>query len=285
MRHVTLVWRVNRQRWYSDFDWSQRCWCQLISLQIWRQTECQCDLARHSFCPMLITWAEAEFLFSWKCLPHRSFCIVGEPTLPSLIIFKLVSRKVFPYDSWKVCKKATLSVSVRCAEFPRYYRRSFAFATARKSRVDDLEACIVLWLAAFTTRVTQHPSMSVPTVFLRTNSLPSLRDKMRRVEILSANERSKGEEEERKGRGRERKRKGKGEGKLEVKLWQKRKKSQTPQPVIEPGTPANAADALPLSHRDKRHHQLVCSCSFFLFLFLSFPLPRPSTFLFLPLLL
>ena len=37
-----------------------------------------------------------------------------------------------------------------------------------------------------------------------------------------------------------------------MKLWQKRKKSQTPQPGIEPGTPANAADALPLSHRDKR---------------------------------
>ena len=87
MRHVALVWRENRQRWFSDFDWSQRCWCQLISLQIWRQTECQCDLARHSFCPMLITWAEVEFLFSWKCLPHRSFCIVGEPTLPSLISF------------------------------------------------------------------------------------------------------------------------------------------------------------------------------------------------------
>ena len=50
------------------------------------------------------------------------------------------------------------------------------------------------------------------------------------------------------GRGKERKRKrkrkkeeGKGGGgrKLEVKLWQKRKKSQTPQPGIEPGTPAN----------------------------------------------
>ena len=47
---------------------------------------------------------------------------------------------------------------------------------------------------------------------------------------------------------RERKRKGKekGKGELEVKLWQKRKKSQTPQPGIEPGTPANTADALPL---------------------------------------
>ena len=31
-----------------------------------------------------------------------------------------------------------------------------------------------------------------------------------------------------------------------------------PQRGIEPGTPANAADPLPLSHRDKRHHQLVC---------------------------
>ena len=59
------------------------------------------------------------------------------------------------------------------------------------------------------------------------------------------------------GRGKERKRKrkkeeGKGEGKLEVKLWQKRKKSQTPQPGIEPGTPANAADALPLKFLLKR---------------------------------
>ena len=68
------------------------------------------------------------------------------------------------------------------------------------------------------------------------------------------------------GRGRRRKRKRKGkkeeerrERKLEVKLWQKRKKLQTPKPGIEPGTPANAADALPLSNRDKRHHQLVCS--------------------------
>ena len=43
-----------------------------------------------------------------------------------------------------------------------------------------------------------------------------------------------------------------------MKLWQKRKKSQTPQPGIEPGTPASAPDALPLSHRDKRHHQPVC---------------------------
>ena len=68
----------------------------------------------------------------------------------------------------------------------------------------------------------------------------------------------KGKEEEGKERGRER-----GKGKLEVKLWQTRKKSQTPQPGIEPGTPANAADALPLSHRDKRHHQLVCSKSGF----------------------
>ena len=89
-----------------------------------------------------------------------------------------------------------------------------------------------------------------------------------------------------------------------MKLWQKRKKSQTPQPGIEPGTPANAADALPLSHRDtvcwgpgfdsrlgrlrffpflpKLHFQLFSPppflSSFFLFLFLSFPLPFPSTF-------
>ena len=46
---------------------------------------------------------------------------------------------------------------------------------------------------------------------------------------------------ERKGRGRERKRHRKGGTEFEVKLWQKRKKSQVPQPGIEPGTPANAA--------------------------------------------
>ena len=60
---------------------------------------------------------------------------------------------------------------------------------------------------------------------------------------------------ERKRKGKEEEGKEKGKGKLEVKLWQKRKKSQTPQPGIEPGTPANAADALPLSHRDKQYHQ------------------------------
>ena len=31
----------------------------------------------------------------------------------------------------------------------------------------------MLWVAAFTTLATHHPSMSLPTVFLRTNSLPS----------------------------------------------------------------------------------------------------------------
>ena len=36
------------------------------------------------------------------------------------------------------------------------------------------------------------------------------------------------------------------------------KKLQTPQPGIEPGTPANAADVLPISHRDKRYRQQVC---------------------------
>ena len=64
-----------------------------------------------------------------------------------------------------------------------------------------------------------------------------------------------------KGR-RERERKGerrKGKGNWKWSFGRNGKKSQTPQPGIEPGTPANAADALPLSHRDKRHHQLVCS--------------------------
>ena len=51
----------------------------------------------------------------------------------------------------------------------------------------------------------------------------------------------KEKEEEGKESGRER-----GKGKLEVKLWQKRKKSQMPKLGIETGTPANAADALPL---------------------------------------
>ena len=49
--------------------------------------------------------------------------------------------------------------------------------------------------------------------------------------FFSANERSEGE-----GKGKE-----KGKGKSEAKLWQKQKK--TPQLGIEPGTPANAADA------------------------------------------
>ena len=52
--------------------------------------------------------------------------------------------------------------------------------------------------------------------------------------------------------------KGKEKGKLEVNLWQKRKKSQRTQSGIEPGTPANATDSVPLSHRDKRYHQPVC---------------------------
>ena len=82
------------------------------------------------------------------------------------------------------------------------------------------------------------------------------------LEFFSANERSKGEgkgkEEEGKGRGGKGERERRKGRKLEVKLWQKRKKSQTPQPGIEPGTPANAADALPMSHRDKRYHQPVC---------------------------
>ena len=50
----------------------------------------------------------------------------------------------------------------------------------------------------------------------------------------------------------------KGKGKLEVKRLQKRKKSQTPQLGIKPETQASVADALLLSHRDKRHHQPVC---------------------------
>ena len=68
---------------------------------------------------------------------------------------------------------------------------------------------------------------------------------------------TKGRRERKRETKRRERRKGneKGKGKLEVKLSQKRKKSQTPQLGIEPGAPANAADALLLSHRDKRHHQ------------------------------
>ena len=64
----------------------------------------------------------------------------------------------------------------------------------------------------------------------------------------------KGKEEEGKGRG------GKGEREREIgsEALADTEKSQTPQPGIEHGTPANAADALQLSHRDKRYHQPVC---------------------------
>ena len=47
----------------------------------------------------------------------------------------------------------------------------------------------------------------------------------------------RGKDEEGKGRGKERRKgKEKVKGELEVKLWQKWKKSQTPQPGIEPCT-------------------------------------------------
>ena len=62
-----------------------------------------------------------------------------------------------------------------------------------------------------------------------------------KVRVLSASERSKGTE-----------------GESGSEALAETEKSQTSQPGIEPGTPANAVDALPLSHRDKRHHQLVC---------------------------
>ena len=57
---------------------------------------------------------------------------------------------------------------------------------------------------------------------------------------ISANERSKGggKGKEEEGKGKEEEGKEKGNGELEVRLWQKRKKSLTPQPGIEPGTPA-----------------------------------------------
>ena len=49
---------------------------------------------------------KSKFLVSWKCLPHRSFCIVGEPTLPFLISFFL---------SWfrKMCSRTILRKSAK----------------------------------------------------------------------------------------------------------------------------------------------------------------------------
>ena len=61
------------------------------------------------------------------------------------------------------------------------------------------------------------------------------------MHVLSASERSEGKE-----------------GEIGSEALAGTEISQTPQPGIEPGTPANAVDALPLSHRDKRHHQPVC---------------------------
>ena len=84
----------------------------------------------------------------------------------------------------------------------------------------------------------------------------------------------KGKEEEWK-RGRERKRKGNeevGKGERESEIGSEAladtEESQTPQSGIKPGTLSNLADALPLSHRDKRHHHLP----------LPFPFPLHSTF-------
>ena len=75
-------------------------------------------------------------------------------------------------------------------------------------------------------------------------------------------------------RERERKRKGKEKGKLEVKLWQKRKKLQTPQPGFEPGTSANATNALPLSQSLTSNYPFPFSFPFLGLL--SLPLPFPS---------
>ena len=55
-----------------------------------------------------------------------------------------------------------------------------------------------------------------------------------------------------KGRGRERRK-----GNWKSSVGRNEKKLQTPQPGIKPATPANAADALPMSHRDEQHHQPV----------------------------
>ena len=59
-----------------------------------------------------------------------------------------------------------------------------------------------------------------------------------------------------KGKGKEERRERRN-GNWKWSFGRNRKKLQTPQPGIEPGTPANAADALPVSHQDKRHHQPV----------------------------
>ena len=69
---------------------------------------------------------------------------------------------------------------------------------------------------------------------------------MRRMRFLAQTKGGREKERERKRNKWEEEGKEKGKGKLEMKLWQKRKKSQAPQPGIEPRTPTNAADALPL---------------------------------------
>ena len=81
---------------------------------------------------------------------------------------------------------------------------------------------------------------------------------MRRMRFIAQTKGRRERERERKRKGKE---KGKGEREREIgneALAETGKKSQTPQPGIESGTPANAADARPLSHRNKRHHQPVC---------------------------
>ena len=72
------------------------------------------------------------------------------------------------------------------------------------------------------------------------------------MRFFSANERSEGKEEEGKGE-----REIGSEALAETENIANTQAGNDPR-GIEPGTPANAADALPLSHRDKRHHQPVC---------------------------
>ena len=179
MRQVTLVWRVNRQRWFSDFDWSQRCWCQLISLQIWQQTEYRCDLARHSFCPMLITWAEVEYCFlESACHTGLSASSESQLCLPLFLFLSWFREKCSHTILRKSAKKPLHSVSLSpvCRVPAKLLSTQFCVCNGSevaRGRPRSMHCALAVWVAAFTTRVTHHPSMSIPTVFLRTNSLPS----------------------------------------------------------------------------------------------------------------
>ena len=100
----------------------------------------------------------------------------------------------------------------------------------RKLRIAHFEfACTMLWL------VRQRALVHVPLPVWY--AIDRHTQTFREVNGINAKTRFLAQTKGR--REKEREKEGKEKGKLEVKLWQKRKKSQTPQPGIEPGTPAN----------------------------------------------